>query len=231
VWSVAALALGAIALGGCSSSGGDTAATPTPEASASQTPSPSAAAPSPSQTTAASSSAANNVVTAEFNKQVQEHLNAVGCHAGPVDGVLGGETDAAVLRFQQAAGLTADGELGPQTEAALAKAAAAGDTVCTQAPTATPTPTATHSSGVTCSAASISTALKQNETITRFVCTDAFEDRWAAGKVIRGGDGAEYSFFARVDGDTWIRVSSDDACGKYGAALPQQLADFCSDGE
>lgn len=60
----------------------------------------------------------------------QEDLNAVGCWAGPVDGELGPETEAAIKDFQAAAGLTVDGLLGAQTEGALTDAVRAGETVC-----------------------------------------------------------------------------------------------------
>ncbi len=61
----------------------------------------------------------------------QNDLNAVGCWAGPVDGSKGPQTEAAIIAFQTAKGLTVDGLLGPQTESALQDAVAAGETVCT----------------------------------------------------------------------------------------------------
>lgn len=61
----------------------------------------------------------------------QKDLNAVGCWAGPVDGELGPETEAAIKEYQEAKGLTVDGLLGPETEAALEKDAEEGNTVCT----------------------------------------------------------------------------------------------------
>lgn len=61
----------------------------------------------------------------------QTNLNAVGCWAGPVDGALGTQTEAAIKSFQTAKGLTVDGLLGPATEGALQDAVAAGETVCT----------------------------------------------------------------------------------------------------
>lgn len=72
----------------------------------------------------------------------QTDLNAVGCYAGPVDGALGPETEAAIKEFQSAAGLTVDGLLGPATESALQTAVADGATICT-APPATTTGTTT----------------------------------------------------------------------------------------
>jgi peptidoglycan hydrolase-like protein with peptidoglycan-binding domain len=70
----------------------------------------------------------------------QHDLNVVGCWAGPEDGTLGPQTVAAIRNFQTSAGLTVDGQLGPQTEDPLAAAAAAGTQVCHAAssPTADP---------------------------------------------------------------------------------------------
>ena len=47
-------------------------------------------------------------------KAIQQELADVGCYPGAVDGVIGAKTDAAILEFQTAAGLTADGELNPR---------------------------------------------------------------------------------------------------------------------
>lgn len=60
----------------------------------------------------------------------QTDLNAVGCWAGPVDGTLGPRTEAAIIAFQTAKGLEADGLLGPITKAALEESVAAGEIVC-----------------------------------------------------------------------------------------------------
>ena len=69
-------------------------------------------------------------------KTWQTDLNAVGCGAGPVDGIDGGETTAAVIDFQASSGLPTTGTLDPATQKALSEATAAGKTVCV-APTTT----------------------------------------------------------------------------------------------
>ena len=55
-------------------------------------------------------------------RALQRGLNQLGYNAGNVDGVYGTVTAAAVRRFQQAYGLSADGIAGPKTRAALARA-------------------------------------------------------------------------------------------------------------
>lgn len=51
--------------------------------------------------------------------EIQRELTRQGYNAGPADGIFGPKTYAAVLSFQRAHGLVADGEVGPQTAGAL----------------------------------------------------------------------------------------------------------------
>lgn len=51
--------------------------------------------------------------------ELQERLNALGFDAGRADGIFGDETSAALIEFQRAAGLPADGICGSTTIAAL----------------------------------------------------------------------------------------------------------------
>src|SRR5918992_260987 len=53
---------------------------------------------------------------------VQRTLRRLGWQPGPVDGLYGPRTQAAVTRFQAASGLKADGVVGPGTGQALANA-------------------------------------------------------------------------------------------------------------
>jgi peptidoglycan hydrolase-like protein with peptidoglycan-binding domain len=55
-------------------------------------------------------------------RTLQEWLRVLGYDAGPFDGVYGSLTAEAVAGFQTAAGLTADGKVGPSTRAALGTA-------------------------------------------------------------------------------------------------------------
>jgi peptidoglycan hydrolase-like protein with peptidoglycan-binding domain len=90
-------------------------------------------------------------------KTWQTDLNAVGCDAGPVDGIDGGETEAAIRNFQYSAGLTVDGTMGPQTEAALTKDAAAGTQVCQTTPGTSVATTSTTASSASPSSTTTST--------------------------------------------------------------------------
>lgn len=51
--------------------------------------------------------------------QLQRKLNTLGFWAGNVDGIYGSKTKNAVIRFQRAKGIKADGIAGPQTFSAL----------------------------------------------------------------------------------------------------------------
>jgi N-acetylmuramoyl-L-alanine amidase len=52
-------------------------------------------------------------------RQIQQQLRAQGVDPGPLDGIYGPKTAAAVYSFQMRNGLVADGEAGPTTRAAL----------------------------------------------------------------------------------------------------------------
>lgn len=61
----------------------------------------------------------SQVATSSQNKQIQQKLKDLGYYFGSVDGIYGNATRSAVVAFQKANGLTADGVAGPKTIAAL----------------------------------------------------------------------------------------------------------------
>lgn len=65
-------------------------------------------------------------------RQVQTRLTELGYFSGKIDGIFGEQTRAAVVRFQKAKGLSADGIAGPQTLAALGLGGAAGGQVASE---------------------------------------------------------------------------------------------------
>ena len=52
-------------------------------------------------------------------REMQQRLKAADCSPGAIDGIYGPHTQAAVVAFQRMHGLVGDGEVGPQTAAAL----------------------------------------------------------------------------------------------------------------
>lgn len=121
-------------------------------------------------TTPATASQGNKKTTdasSDELKMWQKDLNAVGCDAGPVDGIDGGETDAAIRNFQAAEGLTVDGQIGPQTGAALTQAAASGQQVCTPAGTTTTTAKSTSSTSASSSTSTTTPANPCSDPVTR----------------------------------------------------------------
>jgi hypothetical protein len=171
----------------------------------------------PTSTSAPSTTAAaSNASTVLFNEQVQADLKAVGCYAGADDGIIGPQTDAAIVAFQTAEGLPADGRYGPATEAALNKAVEENRTVCTgsaSTTTSTPASTTTAAGGqAPCTATALLGGLPaEGETITSYVCADGY----AAGTL---GDGTT-KFVLQSRNGSWFALSQDP-CGSASAGLP-----------
>lgn len=166
-----------------------------------------------SSTSTTASDSADAAATARFDKEIQQELSDVGCYKGEIDGILGAASDAAILEFQKAAGLTADGELGPQTEDALKKAVDEGETICTGTTTTTAATTTTGGGSGTapCTATAIAKGLPdEGETITNYVCSDGY----AAGSV-----SGNAKFLLVDDNGTWVAPSTDP-CGSASAGIP-----------
>ncbi|MFZ4668701.1 MAG: peptidoglycan-binding domain-containing protein [Microthrixaceae bacterium] len=208
--SVAITLLAVSAVVGLSACGDSTKDTTTTSAAADST-----------TTTAAVTTTTSNAeaeATKKFDEQIQRELQEVGCYSGSVDGILGPKSDAAILEFQRAEGLAADGELGPETEAALKKAVAAGKKVCggssttTTAKPGSTTTTTVKPSPTACTATVLIDALggDAGTSLTNFVCSG----NYAAG-TISGGE----KFILEKSGGYWVRPNQDP-CGSASAGLP-----------
>lgn len=115
---------------------------------------------SSSTTTSSSPTSTTSSDTAAI-EQLQQELDTLGCGAGTVDGDLGPETEAAIQHFQAAAGLTVDGIVGTNTRAALSAAASSGSPNCenTTPPSSSATTTTGASGGPPCEANLINAAV------------------------------------------------------------------------
>jgi hypothetical protein len=211
VWAVApVLALGLLA--GCSSS--DDTSTGNSSTTAGSTPGSSA--PGTTSTTI------DPEQTIAFDKTIQQELKDVGCYTGTVDGILGPQSDAAILAFQAASGLETDGELGPETEAALATAVSKKETVC-KAPTSSttsttkPGTTSTTAAGggvAPCTATALAMAMPQGTTINSFICSG----NYAAGSNT-GSGGSPTPFLLESVNGAWSDPSQSP-CGTASAGIP-----------
>ena len=106
---------------GCSFGGTETVTVTAPTTPTTETtPTTTTATTATTTTTAATTTAkpAESPVV-KANKEVQEDLADLGFYDGPVNGVYGPRTTAAVKRFQARAGLPVDGIAGPQTMGAI----------------------------------------------------------------------------------------------------------------
>ncbi len=147
--------------------------------------------------------------TVSFDETTQAELAAVGCYSGPGDPVVGPGTDAAVVAFQQARGLTVDGEPGPETLAALRDASAKGEQVCDDPPpTSAPVPTSTSvpTTSAPCTASAIGSAIAP-ATVRTYRCSDGF----AAGA--EANPEFDSAYLLRAEGGSWVRLdTTGEAC-------------------
>lgn len=160
--------------------------------------------------------------TKKFDEAIQQELKDVGCYTGAIDGILGPQSDAAILAFQKAAGLEADGELGPETESALKAAVSKKETVCT-APTSTTTSAAPGTTSTTaagggvapCTATALAMASPQGSTINSFICSGTY----AAGTLTGAGASQPSPFLFESVNGAWSDPSQSP-CGTASAGIP-----------
>jgi peptidoglycan hydrolase-like protein with peptidoglycan-binding domain len=156
----------------------------------------------------------------KFDKTIQQELSDVGCYTGAIDGILGPQTDAAIVAFQSASGLQVDGELGPETEAALAQAVSKGEKVCTSSgTTVTPTTTTTPATAP-CTATALAKALPAGAKIQNYTCSEGY-----AGVQYGGGSENLDSALLQANGAIWTDLGTT-ACGGASAGYPPSVLEI-----
>lgn len=177
----------------------------------------------PAETTTTTSAAADS---AKFNDEIQQWLIDVGCYKGKVDGIVGPETDAAIVAFQRAEGLKVDGQVGPQTEAALKKAAEEKRTVCTSESGTTTTSgggtTTTTQAGVApCTATAIQAALPSGQQVENYVCSGGY----AGVEALSSGNTSRYVL--QDQSGKWVNLNQEPCGGGHAGISPQVLEVGC----
>jgi hypothetical protein len=172
------------------------------------------------------STAAASADSAKFNDEIQQWLIDVGCYQGKVDGIVGPQTDAAIVAFQKAEGLKVDGQVGPQTEAALKKAAQEGKTVCGGAGTTTTSAATTTTSTVPgvapCTATAIQAALPSGEQVENYVCSGGYAGVEALAS------GATNRFVLKDESGAWKNLNQEPCGGASAGISPQVLEVGCN---
>lgn len=115
--AVAALVVGALFVGACGGDGAESTTTTT-------TTEPTTTSTAPTTTTTLATTTTTSTTTPAVPATattyvVQTDLTALGYFSGVIDGIAGDETRAAIAKFQSDAGIEADGDFGPVTDAAL----------------------------------------------------------------------------------------------------------------
>jgi hypothetical protein len=130
IGAVAAAALIVLAISGLTGSS-HPAPAPAPRATASQPASPAQPSANPAQPSAPAANPAQPTTPAvppsASVKTLQQQLGQLNYYEGPVDGIMGPQTIAAVKDLQRQAGLPQTGTMNPATQAALARYLAHGN--------------------------------------------------------------------------------------------------------
>jgi peptidoglycan hydrolase-like protein with peptidoglycan-binding domain len=108
----------------------------------------------------------NGTAVTANNKALQQGLAEVGCYAGPIDGIVGPSTVAAIKDFQRAVGLTQDGVYGPKTQQHLQAAEKSGTKVCSTSTSTTIPKSTTTTSGATTTTSVPTTSTTHLDTTT-----------------------------------------------------------------
>jgi hypothetical protein len=176
-------------------------------------------------------------------RELQEDLAKVGCYSGQIDGALGPVTKQAIRNFQSAAGLSADGVYGPNTQARLLADAKTGTKVCSSSGPTTPTtkpasttttqpsPTTTSIASTTttpassttrpsvapCTSAAISVALASGQQLESYQCSNG----WAAGAQTN----SQYAsaFLLQSSNGTWIQAPADACSNAAALGIPAAI--------
>jgi hypothetical protein len=136
-YRIAAIAIGAVAaaalivLAATGLTRSHPAPAPAPRATASQPAAPAAPSANPAQPSAPSANPARPTTPAvppsAAVKTLQQQLGRLNYYEGPVDGIMGPQTTAAIRDLQRQAGLPQTGTMNPATQAALASYLAHGN--------------------------------------------------------------------------------------------------------
>jgi hypothetical protein len=184
-------------------------------------------------TSTTTSTPGNNPATDAAIEEMQRELNTLGCNAGPIDGEVGPDTEAAIRHFQQAAGIAVDGIVGPQTRAALATAARTGNPSCRNVPPPPPPPstsTTTTTGGgnqPNCNEqlinAAVVAALNPGETVSQSGPFECAGDWATVSPTIAAQGGPEITItdLLRWNGSAWQVVDRAIYCAN--GSVPQQI--------
>jgi peptidoglycan hydrolase-like protein with peptidoglycan-binding domain len=161
---------------------------------------------------AGSTTTTSGAAAASAIRGLQSELDTLGCDAGPTDGELGPDTEAAIRRFQAAADLAVDGIVGVDTRNALSEAARRGAPDCRNTP-APPSTTATTAGGsAPCTQQAITDGVLASApgvSVGQYECSG----NWAEAQATTSGpDGYEYTVLLQWNGSTWISVDRGTYC-------------------